>query len=378
MQEESKPNLNYMKTIMKMYNNCASIIGQSEVPYWKRIHQFLIVGAFFLLWVMCVSSMFTIDPSHKGNKPVLQAEMCTIVLQTCLIYALTSKLGAIRKCFEWCGAQYDHPNPVIKDLFEKCGAETTLMLRRIIRIVGIGGTFSLIVGQPLMLRLFNGKFTMPVPAHLPGLLPEDFKVFVLHSLIVDIAGTSMLICNILIALTLSIMINHYKTALAAMSVIIHTKKDPFEIIAKEFVEMHADLITQQDNFYDLMSILVLLNEIVAYGAIFISWFIIFFARESMVMAVVALFPPILFISIALINEDLSSAYDDLRQSIHDVNWYEMPPKDRKYLLLIMKVVDRKRLMHAGPFHVVNYELVNRFLSRVYSYGMILNSTINKA
>lgn len=129
---------------------------------------------------------------------------------------------------------------------------------------------------------------------------------------------------------------------------------------------------RQEEFKDLTSAPVLMSMILGYAGAMMSLFIFSFNTNYAFVSLVALcFCSIYFVTCWL-NERLLEKYDDLRDTLYDLEWYTMKPWQRRQVAILMIMADRPILLKAGSFHVVNYERWGAFLNDVYSYGVFLN------
>lgn len=274
----------------------------------------------------------------------------------------------------------------IQEVFENCRQNTCKLFKNIslAYIIGVIGFAS--IGQPTVLSLINGKLMLTLPTHLPVEMNESFAFWFQYFLQFCGASPFIFMINILLGCTF-VQMEYFKAAITSMKILISLVNEnlerprpknikKFRHSVKEYVKMSCQLIDHQNYLIKLTSTPLFLFEASAYGCFMGAWLIFFFKPEGFPIMVVFLSCTLPYFTLTWKNEDISDAYDELRESIFGIKWYKMNSKERKMWLIIM-TIDQKKSLQAGPFHSLSYDYLTTFFNRVYNYGIYLNILMSK-
>lgn len=167
--------------------------------------------------------------------------------------------------------------------------------------------------------------------------------------------------------------DHVKTILSQLRPKM-SEKD-FNAVIKESVDLHCNIIEYQVLLEHFTYYPVLIIEWIIYLLLLISWIAIFHFRDGFFVAFGTALHAVVYFAVCWTNENLDDVYDDVKNSLYDLEWYEMPPKQRKIIQMVMVALQKRRFVRAGPFHVLTYESFADMLNRVYSYGLIINNVV---
>lgn len=146
-------------------------------------------------------------------------------------------------------------------------------------------------------------------------------------------------------------------------------------IIKEAVDLHCEIIEYQILLEEFHYFIILIIEWVIYLLILLTWIVVFHMPTLIIFASGTLGYLLVYFIICWTNEKLDDAYDDVRDALYDLEWYEMPPKQRNMIQLVMVAYNRRRFVRAGPLHILNFEGFADMLNRIYSYGLIINDLV---
>lgn len=116
----------------------------------------------------------------------------------------------------------------------------------------------------------------------------------------------------------------------------------------------------------------MIMEGMTYTLFFFMWMVTFFIQDLLFVAMAAsggIFPYIVF---CWIHECFFDASANLRQTLHQLEWFTMSVKQRVQLLVM---VDHPKLLRTGPFHIVCYNELGNVFRRVYSIGLCINKSM---
>lgn len=149
----------------------------------------------------------------------------------------------------------------------------------------------------------------------------------------------------------------------------------FHRAIKDLVGLHTEMIVYQNKLADLSVVPTLILEFISYGLLLIMWIIVFFLNDLAFLGLIASANLLPYFVLIWMNERLADAYDELRQVLYAIEWYNMSTNKQKALLQIIIIIDCPKLLSAGTFHLINYEGLADMLNRVYSYGLFINNLL---
>lgn len=283
----------------------------------------------------------------------------------------------LEKCKNVCAEMLSLTNLNVKKEFQKFLCESKVELK-IQRIFAKASTVAIAIVQPMIMSVYFHKFMIPVPILIPFFDPHNFFCWIVLYLNQFVMTIFLVNLNNIIFVTMYIIIKHFLTVIIAMKDIIKQLKEnmnEFNSNVKTYVQIHCNLIEHQNIFINLTSFQIFLFETLAYTLFLLAWITIFFDQTALPVCVGGLLATMPYFILTRMNEIVSDAYDDLRNSIYDLKWYEMTPKDRKTVLMFL-VMDQQKLLKVGPLHILSFEYLSIFFNRVYNYGLYLNFCIS--
>lgn len=146
---------------------------------------------------------------------------------------------------------------------------------------------------------------------------------------------------------------------------------------KRIVEVHCKIIEYQNILNNLISLPMLGFAIYCYLVLFLIWISIFFAPENSFTAVGGVVTCFAYILICNLNEKLSEAHDRVRIALYDIDWFDLKPFERKPFLLLMILIDQRKLIRAGPFFTISYVELGKMINRAYSCGILINNLVQR-
>lgn len=372
-----------MEIVSKIFNAFLFPFGRAQVshPRLMRLQKYLrnfFLIVLFLLWLMFIFSFYSIESADAFGRFQIGILGGSYYIELILIGLFFKNMDLYKNCLNWSQNCYESSDCLeIKMIYVICGLQTSKILKMAVKLNFL--CWCAVCIGPIVYSIYCGEYILPIPVYLPFLPHQNPLVYGLNLTIQCSVGLIVTSYNNLVFIVILVSMKYFMASLKALQVVISeandNKKKNFKAIIKNFVERHCDLMAQQEIFTKLLSTHVLFLEAETYCVMFLIWIVFFFARNELFIMGASIVVGSQFFFIAWLNEKLVDEYEELQVAIYDVNWYEMPLKDRKMLLPLMQMAKERKLLRAGAFHVVNYEKMAEFLDNVYSYGLILNTLI---
>lgn len=277
-------------------------------------------------------------------------------------------------CIRWCEGLQEVYGKI--QVFQTC-KDTSNKIIKIFCFFGPIGSVIFLMIQAVIHSSITGKLQLPVPMTLP----TDGIILWIVTSIYQCLSTAFfaLILGIIYSLTF-IMLEHSTAILQYMQIRVGTltptcSKQRFYETVKETVDIHCEMMEYHDILAQLTLVPCLIFEFLTYMLFLLVWIVVFHMHEAALMSMTAAGNLVPYIMLCVMAENHADAYDDLRYTLYDLEWYSMSPKQRKCLFQIMVMADRPKLLRIGPFHVVSFEAFADMLDRVYSYGLVINNLV---
>lgn len=175
-----------------------------------------------------------------------------------------------------------------------------------------------------------------------------------------------------------ITILHLRTTLEYMQQTLRNltpqcSRNEFQNIMTKFVDTHCELIKYQQVLFSFSYFPVMAFEVLVYSLFLLLWIAVFFVHELLFIGTFAFGLVLLYVILCGLNAQLADAFDDLKEALYDLDWYNMRPQQRNMLLTAMVIVGNPKQMRCGPFHIICYEEFATILNRVYKYGLFITN-----
>lgn len=363
-----------LKNIWKIYGISKASIGMADFENPCLTRAQTVLRRFAYLGVICYNASFWVG--------FLAIDNLFLVIQTG-IFAITCPIASsamlvpfrfknkYHKCLNWC--EDLHSRLGHYECFEKCKETSTKIFLFSATAVPFG-TIVLFLAQSIIFSILRGSlvspFFTPSPFGTPGIVFACFFQYF---------GTSyIIVCLGIVYSFVFLLLQHFIAILEYMQVLLKqlgptTPTPVFKKAIAEVVEMHCQVIDYQDVLAEIAFVPILILEIMNYGLFLLIWVTIFFINDLAVLAIAASGNVLPYFLLCWMSERLIDTYDEVKETLYDLEWYRMKPKHAKYLQQIMIAVNHPKLLRAGPFHIVNFAAMGDVLQRVYSYGLIVNN-----
>lgn len=236
----------------------------------------------------------------------------------------------------------------------------------------------------IILTVFNACYSLYTGRLISALnIPAPFGSRWLFILICLIESFGVILISIVVAKFLAfiyLMQSHFSAAFKCMAQTVNcltsNMNDKIFIgIIKEAVDLHCEIIEFQIITGNFMFYPILFFDWATYGMFLIAWMAVFLFHEAIFVAIGCVGYGVLNFMVCWTNEKLNDSYDHVKDTLYGLEWYEMTPRQRRTIWQVMVMLDCRRLLRAGPFHIMNFESFVDLLHRVYSYGLVINNVV---
>lgn len=354
-----------LETVIKCFCLSVTLLGVGGTRKRLLWPLRLLAGWTIILATSSYLWSFYMKKASRAFQVKMANELLILICLT-LCYVWLLKFGAIfEECLVWCNKF--HENHRLRKYFDKTAENCT----KIYKISGLAvpGAMALLFGQSLILTSLNRRWEPPFSVYVP-LMEENFANRLCASLTQYIECTVFLISMHTIFGVIYVTINYVIAGLDLLQDLIKHGST-----LEEVVELHCRLLDMMHTLIGLSRMPILFFEMTNYAILLLTWVVVFFEPQIFATAVAANGVGLLYFTICWLNEKFMATNDQLWDFLYDLEWYNMPPKERKYLLLIMAMVDHTNSLMAGPFHLICYQKLGRMFQRVYQCGIVINELI---
>lgn len=351
----------------------------------RGLHLTLLIGSTFLwffefLYFSIVIEVDTLKALLLGIQGV--AAVCG-----CLVGFLFLKdAESYRKCLLWCkkwtttsvGGVF---NGILKENFEFCAARSRRMLKQI--VLGSVATFVAIhIGQMPLKSLLNWKLTLVFPIYIPFYPPDTYPSFFVNFFLQAFAAVNVAFAWAGMFGTVAVTFEHLKTLVKTLNSVMETirtetRSQFINETLKVVAILHCEWIECQKRVIRLTSGVLFVFELCSVALVMVFWTAVVIAHTEYATAAAALGMFFIYSVICVINESIGDSYESLGDTLYDLEWYNMPVKERRTIWFMQIAMQKVHLLTAGPFEVANLEHLYKFLKNTYSYCLCLNNVIKK-
>lgn len=352
--------------IVKLFFGIQKFESESK----RLIHTFMMFSYILISILNQALYVYTfINSTSASEKIQCSTFLSMFVLQYFLAPVIITKIDTYERILNYCeGLNFKYP-----EFFKNCKNLSEKIFRGFVFGLAVIVFVALSI-QTVIISILKNELRSPLFVQTP----YDHKWTMPFIIFIQI--TNAFVSDIVIGTVISvilIMMNHFLRLFDIMKVSIKelaletTENKRFDGI-KKLVNLHSDLITAQKLLIDFSFFPTIIVEFMTYCLFFVIWFCIFFFPETAFNATAASGMLSIHIGFCYFNEKLADAYDDLKNEMFGLEWYEMSPKERKSLNQIMMALNQPRLLRTGPFHILNFKELSVMLKRVYQCGVVIN------
>lgn len=371
---------NEWKDIWKVFHIACFIVGIADsgdhFP-WRKLQQRYLVCSICsgLFYFSCLFWSFLTNDATLQPIKSIEYGVLSLVMVTTLIYyfSLIVCVSGYQKLFKWC----EKLNLRLKNDNFNGAAQKSRTVFSIVAVGSSAATVTFFLIHVTTLSVIKGSLQPAIFAVIPFVTTGSL----IHGVLLVITELfTVLTFPTIFGFTVGVIVvtkYHYIAVLQSIESLLadlytHNHQE-FTIKITEIVQLYCDLIVQQNFLVNLISPVLLVFEIMCYSLLLLSWIMIFFSSEHLIIAVMSFGNTLPYVFIGVVNETFESAYSRLRVKLYDINWYEMNPCQRKTLLQVMVMISKPKLLTAGPFHVISFGNLQVMFGRIYKFGLVINN-----
>lgn len=375
--------------ILKIFEWAKKCLGIADYDndIWRTRIQRSYLIFLFLNGILCAINSFTSVFVFVGQNKVrafmvgFQGFCVTILAFFKLIFIRSTKLYG--NCLEWCSKwhnqEFDLENEKIKKILEDCSTRSTKLFQRV--VVVLSSTVHIaIFFQITFLSVLNGRLISFQQTAVFWSFEGDTFSEIVNIINQTIVGCDNMLVDCLFFGVVFVMIDYFVAIIGTIQTIVRNIQCPvereyFDKAIKLIVELHCDLIQQQKILVNASAVEILIFEMISFAMALWLWILFLFDNSQYFMIVAAsgfIFP---FAILCWMNEKLVDEYTSMKETLYEIDWYLLEPKQRRSLQLVMIMVDRPHLLTAGPFHLISFQELSNFMRRVYSSGLLIKKMI---
>lgn len=364
----------HLATIFKIFHCVKVALGIEKFQNsWHTKCQLLLRGFLcFSLIIALLSAVWTfynVDGiSAKLTYIILLVTALTFSIVTLILMSLITTCEAL---FSWLESLHGRFGSVAN--FEKCKKVSNRFVVVFCCIFPIATAFMGVL-DCLIVGITTGKlestFLSPSPFGTWGTL----AVFMLHIaavLMLSVSNESIYAVVLVTLLHFRAILQYIQMRMKALNR--QTSRRRFNATIKDVVNLQCELIAYQEILHRFTFVPGLIVEFNYYTALLFAWVAVFFVHDLAFIGMMGIGNSLPYLILCGVNEMLADAFDDLRETLYDLEWYCMSAEKQRVLLMVMAAVDNPKVMRTGPFHVVCFEELAKIWNRVYNYGLFLNN-----
>ncbi|XP_063704382.1 uncharacterized protein LOC134833845 [Culicoides brevitarsis] len=150
-------------------------------------------------------------------------------------------------------------------------------------------------------------------------------------------------------------------------------KDWLEIITDLLVDINKTIISLRD----LLSEFFLALEFGVFSILLLSGLILVVIKQQQVFAIGVSTGAMLLYLFCFINERILDKFEEVKNELYNIPWYELSPKDRKILLIAMNCDKIQAGFTAMGIHFMDLKRFASIMNLVYSNVLVLKDIIQK-
>lgn len=336
---------------------------------------------FFLSAVMSSVGFFT-----HGNKIFAILAGFSIVISVALIsykFLVINVKTQFEGCLRWCDTWHSRNLYLssIKEIFDVCGDKSIKIFDKSVIYMPalmLGVMFS----ETVVVSCVTGKFSQFAP-FMTFSVEDNSMVYTFPAWVnqVVFAFDSFVVECLFFGIAI-VTITHILAVLEGMEIILrelNTSICPkkFKALVGIVIDWHAEIIERQQILSKITAWPILIFEMFAYGSFLMTWTVCKFDPSQCILGLGCFVYAIANFILIFMSEKLAEAYENVKETLYGLEWYNMKPQQRKLFILTIKMLDRPILLRAGPLHPMTFEEMGVFLNRIYSCAIAVNRFISE-
>lgn len=377
--------------------------------------------------VVFIASTLVVTKFKLFNIIICLSLFSSFLCLYCALAKLTWNKNTFRDLLSWCEGLYDVEKKIpamVQEIAEKhlvAIENRSLKMQKWLKFILYVDLISISVGVNLISLLLPDniypKFSLAIPVYLPFEEQHSWLAFgttVLAQTIVSIqtATLAIFLFNTLFCVVIHIfgifdIIEEFlgqikKEMLTTITVANDTepkassstlqmdvletinrssvmvdKKMPFEVWMQIVTDMVSDVNSTITSFSALFSEIFLMHEITSLCALFLFGLVITVNNQQYLFAIGLTFIPCIHYSLCLINEKILDKFDNIKDMLYDLPWYDLNVKQIKMIMMVMNCDKIQTGFTAAHTHNFTVERFGIVMKAGYTNLLVLKDLIMK-
>lgn len=373
-------------TIYQIYNTFEYLFGVKLFKNWLKYPQILLSS---LLYVNLFADLFEIaygafrrDQAFSFRLSAFAA-IFSVFFIFCLQLSFVVNRAGYRSCLSWCERALVGINGIQPEVLLGLRRKCTDVSVKVFLVIAVGtvssgpstfwfhGAYNIVIGD----------LQLMFPFYWPGFPPVNrfwFLVYVMQQSFVNL----VYVCSIVAACGPTVVtIIHLLMSLDALGHLIRNfVENPFKVVTRQmilsqFVTLHTDVMDRVKVLNRTFSVFAFTLELVCYGCVMLGWVTSFYSESSVIFVLYTVIIALQYFWICYANEKLMNAFDSLVTTIYNTKWYELEPRNRRVVVLVLCLAQRPHALSAGPFHKATFGEYWTMIRRCYSFLLFINNAV---
>lgn len=144
---------------------------------------------------------------------------------------------------------------------------------------------------------------------------------------------------------------------------------------KTAVVVHVDVIKRLKELIEISRFSFTAIEFAFFFDTYLFWIVIFLERSAFSLALSrsGLIP--LYFCICTLSEQIRDKFEKLAEALYETPWYELPPKQRRALLLIITQAQTVKGLNSAGLYEITFDRLEGFMNKLYSSLLVLQKLL---
>lgn len=399
-----------------------------EKTFKERIRSYIVSTQIFFVSLLLLTTVIITDFELISIILCISMVLSQINLHSCIIQCKRKK-HVIRNIFRWCEDLYDVQRKFPESLHRTCELRLRITEKRTLLVIKwMGVLFSVDAIAATVGYAFVGlflpesiypKYSAPLPYYLPFKQQNTIWSFIITvSVQTFVCFYSLLFISFLYSIFFCILIHILEYMNIIHEFIKNVKKDlkrdinqlaledeqptsststlQREVLAAINVESHNNsnqtefnksikIITEMINevnaiietVAEITKHLFLMLEIASLCTFFISGLMITVLKQQYIFAIGITCVNVLLFIDCYANEKILDKFEEIRDALYDIPWYDLDVKKRKMLLIALNCDKIQKGLNASGIHVLTLERFGIIVKAGYTNLLVLKDLIEK-
>lgn len=317
------------------------------------------------------------------------------------IIGMIRNKGTLKDLLGWCESLYDvekyfskRVQKIAEPHLTKLEGQTLKLLKLLSNVMyadAICITIGLAtIGMFLPEKIYP-KFSLPILLYLPFKKQNTWHAFITTLLIqtkvcIDSASLITFIFGIFFCIVIHTLgfLNIVKEFVQNMKHDLQTINGGHkntEVVYEESIKIITEMLCNVNSvigsFSKLYTNFFLLLEMSSLCSLFLCGLTFTVVHQQYAFAIGITFPTVLLFLICLTNEMFLERLDDIKEALYDIPWYELAPKQRKILLIVLNCDRIQGGFSAAGIHDLSMERFGIVVRAGYTNMLVLKDLVQK-